>query len=338
MKRYISCLLINMCCVVSLQARKFIINCSFSSSCPITIYAQGMTYYLTEARNTDTEGPAAVILYTEGNRDLEFSAYDKNGERITQIHRGNKTDSSGNIIYTRITLGGTIHWDRSSSSLDNGYGAPPYDNPQASNEYNAYNGNYNQNTLEDHAAEAAGRVVQNTLSHLQDKVDDLARRGPKIAGYPYLAISLGMSRVYGEFARLKVCFGSYGGYAVYGGVGKDWIFNGENKDCLAWHVGMGYYLSPGYDNEHEILLGINYAETPVCEGGSVNLDLGYTYHIPRLNNRLGIYVGAGVGGGNIKEAISSHGDVKAKFIWDVSVGISIKLFANKRSQSYGGTY
>ena len=146
-------------------------------------------------------------------------------------------------------------------------------------------------------------------------------------GYPYLATSFGLSKLYGEYVRLKASLGKYAGYTLYGGIGKDWLFNGDNKDKLSWHVGLGYYLVP--DDGHEVTLGIAYSETSVVEGGALSFDIGYSYFFPFTNERVGVFAGTGIGIGNLKEALNSKEgeEFKGKFIWDISIGISIKLFA-----------
>lgn len=337
-KKFTIILFFALCHSVTLQARKFIINCSFKSICPITIYAQGNTYYLTEARRTDTEGPAAVIIYTEGNRDLNFSAYDKDGNRITQITRNNKTDNQGNIEYTRIELGGTISWKKAESTDYNSYGGEDFvgEAPEGNFSDNGYGGLTDRKSPVEQALSSGIDQLTNTVNNIGSRVGDIISTGPKIAGYPNLSLNLGMSRLYGEYARLKVCWGSYAGFYMQGGVGKDWVWKGDNREKISWHAGIGYYISPAEDEDHEITLGVSYVQTPVVEGGALNLDLGYTYYLPATNYRLGFFGGAGLGIGNLKAAFATKEGEKfgGVFVWDVSVGISVKIFASKTSSYY----
>ncbi|MBR6339685.1 MAG: hypothetical protein IKR63_06135 [Alloprevotella sp.] len=184
--------------------------------------------------------------------------------------------------------------------------------------------------------EELGQKIIGTLDNVKGAFERAVDNGKgfRIAGYPYLSTTFGVSRMYGEFARVKVCFGSYAGYMMYGGVGKDWVFKGKNKEQLAWHAGCGYYVSPDGDGEHEVTMGVCYSQNPICEGGSINFDLGYTYFIPALKNRLGIFAGAGFGIGNLKYAFDNDNHFDGKFLWDVGIGISIKIFANTHSDYY----
>ncbi len=142
-------------------------------------------------------------------------------------------------------------------------------------------------------------------------------------GYPNLSFNIGASRVYGEFARLKTCLGGAGGYTLYGGVGKDWLFKGANSDKLSWHVGVGYYGVFGYNQNQEFDWGVTISETPVCEGYALDMDLVYTYYFSR-SKRFGFFVGAGFGGGNLEGSTDDF-----EFLWDIQVGLSVKLFGSK---------
>ena len=317
-----------LCCSSTLYARKFIINCSYRSMCPITIYALGQTWILTESGRSDVEGPSAVIIYTNDNKDLSFYAYDKDGNQITQITKNSKTDSQGNIIYTRIELGGVTTYQKSESSNYN-YDVPQdfgnnsnYGSYDSADSYNDYSG-----SLGAQAASKGFETLQGVASHFGSIVS--SAWGDSSYGYPYLSLNLGASRMYGEYARLKCCFGSYAGYTLFGGIGKEMIFHGENKDKLSWHAGVGYYINPDCESEHEITLSVVYSESPAVIGQALSCDIGYTYSLPATNYRLGFFIGAAGGIGNLKgeERNWKDGD-KSTFVWDVSLGVNFKIFAS----------
>lgn len=178
--------------------------------------------------------------------------------------------------------------------------------------------------------ETTDRVVESTMTNIGDHMSSMANEGIMIpaAGYPNLTLNLGLSRMYGEFARLKACLGDAGGYLLYGGVGKDWIFNGKNKEKLAWHVGVGYYGVWGYDDEQEFNLGITFSETPVCPGYALSMDLLYNYYFGR-STRFGLFGGLGLGVGDLRSVFTSTGnEFGGKFVWEVTLGIAVKLLAD----------
>lgn len=198
--------------------------------------------------------------------------------------------------------------------------------------YNSSNSNTsgNTNTYRREVQENTVNVVGNAVSHLGSSVGQMAYSGMgySAVGYPNLTLNLGASRMYGEFARLKACLGNAGGFILYGGVGKDWIFNSDNKDKLSWHGGLGYYGIWGDDDEQEFNMGITFSETSVCSGYALSLDLLYNYYFGN-STRFGVFGGLGLGVGNLKEAFKTEEGEKfgGKFVWDITLGIAIKLFA-----------
>ena len=190
-------------------------------------------------------------------------------------------------------------------------------------------GSSQEESFSDRTAKAIGDTFTKTTDHVVSVFGQAIESGLSMTGYPYLSANLGASRMFGEFFRLKACLGGLAGYELYGGVGKDWMFNGKNKDKLAWHAGIGYYMA--IDENKEFTMGITYSENPIEEGGALGMDLAYTYYLPSTKNILGFFGGAGFGIGNLKEALKSKEgeEFKGTFIWDISIGISIKLFANK---------
>lgn len=189
------------------------------------------------------------------------------------------------------------------------------------------------------------RIGVTTIGALGDTYNETGNKvkrymGIEAEGYPNLQLQVGASRAYGEFARLKWCIGGTTGYVLQGGIGKDLIFNMDNSGKTSWHAGMGYYISE--QGCFDTTFGLNYAETPVTEGGSLNFDLYYTYFFNRgrfcrcrrqySHDRwpYGIFFGGSLGIGNLK---GMDKDEKGKFIWDIQVGITIAL-TRHHSQDY----
>lgn len=165
-------------------------------------------------------------------------------------------------------------------------------------------------------------------------------RGIETDGYPNIQIQAGASRAYGEFTRLKFMFGGATGYVLQGGVGKDFFLSMRNSDKTAWHAGLAYYISE--QGCFDTTFGINYAETPVVEGGSLNFDLNYTYFFNRgrtcrcqrqySHDRwpIGIFFGGSLGIGNLK-----HGEEdKGHFVWDIQVGVTFVLYRHHSAEYY----
>lgn len=203
-------------------ARKYYINATFSSECPITIYANGESYVLTEAREYATNGAGVVIIHTSGNLELSFSAYNKDGIRITQYTKNDKRDSNGNIEYTRIILGGT----GGTSSLDNnssnnGYIIDNEENPLSEGIDETPSKPLLSDNTSDFSSDAndyrsTKEYVANKIVDTGMKVIDLIGNTAtniyvtdtngylNFDGYPNIQIAIGASRAYGEFVRFNV--------------------------------------------------------------------------------------------------------------------------------------
>lgn len=175
--------------------------------------------------------------------------------------------------------------------------------------------------------ESIGNNITNTVTSAFGKFSNAAIGGinHNIDGYPNAQIALGVSRVYGEFARLKLCLGGGGGMTLYGGIGKDFFFNGKNSDATAWHAGLGFYLSG--DENKDFMIGICYSETPVVKGGALMADLSYSYFFGR-KMLFGIFGGGGLGLGKLSEmTVDEEGNTKGgKFLWDLNIGIAIRFW------------
>ncbi|MDO4994800.1 MAG: hypothetical protein Q4E32_07330 [Bacteroidales bacterium] len=191
--------------------------------------------------------------------------------------------------------------------------------------------------------EHIGRTTMGTFGDVYGDMGGKVRQGMGIEaeGYPNFQVGLGVSRAYGEFARLKWCIGGVTGFSLYGGIGKDLFLDMKNSDVTAWHAGLGYYVSDC--GAYDVMLGMNYAETPVIHGGSLNFDLEYTYFFNRGrfcrcrryygHDRypFGVFFGAGLGIGNLK---AEKGKEKPIFVWDIHVGVTIALTRHHTQEYY----
>lgn len=144
-----------------------------------------------------------------------------------------------------------------------------------------------------------------------------------LEGYPNVQLQLGASRLYGEFARLKWCAGGEGGFALYGGVGKDWLFDGEFKDKILWHGAMGYY---GAFNENaDFTIGVSYAQTAQFEDPILGLDGTFSFYFGS-STRFGFFVGGGAGMTSPFGYITGDDPDDVRFTWDANIGIAVKLW------------
>lgn len=195
--------------------------------------------------------------------------------------------------------------------------------------YNDNSGGYDNYDNYDDSKPAGASTIENTTRNITNASNEFANRGMGIpaVGYPNMSLNFGASRVYGEFVRIKGCLGEAGGYTLYGGIGKDWLFDGDNSDKLSWHVGMGYYGVFGYDQNQEFDWGVTFSETPACEDFALCMDLLYTYYFGR-SKRFGLFGGAGIGVGKIKDPWDEN-EFDGKFLWDVQIGFSLKLFGSE---------
>lgn len=314
-------------------ARKYYINASLSSLCPITIYANNRSYILTEANEYATSGNGVVIIYTVGNSELDFSAYSKDNLRITQYTKNSKKDSNGNIEYTRIILGGTgTTWSENNNSNDD-YSTEDVNipftrstNPESPEPLNRQYNTYNNQSIKENVAEKTAELGISTIKKLSDIATGLVDE--EAEGYPNILIAAGLSRAYGEFIRFKWYLGGIGGYVLYGGIGKDWLFNGANKEQLSWHLAIGYFFALNYETNQDISVGVCYAETPVLTGGTLNLDLTYSYYFGKTK-RFGLFGGGAFGVGNVKGVFKEQ-KTNEKFlgkpVWDLHFGVALKLW------------
>ncbi len=142
-------------------------------------------------------------------------------------------------------------------------------------------------------------------------------------GYPNFQLQVGASRLYGEFARLKFCGGGEGGFAIYGGVGKDYLFKGEYDDRLLWHVAVGYYGTIG--DASDFTLGVSYAQTSQLYDKVMGLDGTFSFYFGD-STRFGVFIGGGAGVTSPFGYLTGDDPDDVKLTWDINVGIAFKLW------------
>lgn len=224
-------------------------------------------------------------------------AFDKYGNRIV-VPLGSSSSSTNKYHYRYYRF--SMLYKSSSSSSSNSYSS-------SSDDYRSNSSGYN-----------AGRQIGEGLASMA------AIRASYEDGnaYPGLHMALGASKGYGEFARLRMCAG---GFLLYGGVGKDWLMDGVNKDKLLWHAGLGLYFSfGGYEPNSDFSLGFSFAENAAWEGLSFMIDMDYTHWFGD-SQRFGVFAGGGIGWGEIKNAMDTDTDEHTKFAWNVEVGLTVRI-------------
>ena len=237
-----------------------------------------------------------------------YGATDSSGRKVNVSHVSSEHRNGGVVATYNLT------WVYGSND-DSGYADPAGDGSY----YYEDDGGYvsGSQTLDGTVSSVTKRAV--------DTFMDAAGRGMGIdvQGYPYGALSVGMSRFYGEFARFSVKFGGMGGFNMFGGVGKDWVFGLGNSDKLAWHVGIGAYFSfGGWADEcnQAVSLNVSVGETPVVVNKGMACEIVYEYFLGD-SQRFGLFGGLGFVLGNFKAT-------EPEYDWDFQVGVAFKLWAN----------
>ena len=140
----------------------------------------------------------------------------------------------------------------------------------------------------------------------------------------HVQFNLGVSRMFGEYLELRVTTDDEAAFALYGGVGKDWAFKGDNSDRVLWFAGLGFAQGMG---DGQLMLGPSFSENAVCEGFSLQLDVDYRYYLGE-RRRFGFFGGTSLGIGRFRDCISydsEHEKFPGKFVWDLRCGISLRF-------------
>lgn len=199
-----------------------------------------------------------------------------------------------------------------------------YGSSESQNSDGGYGNSYSRDREIEESANRAGDAVRSGLSGLAGAASVYASYHDGEA-YPGLSLVTGISRGYGEFARLRMC---HSGCQLYAGIGKDWLMDGDNKDRLLWHAGIGFYFGLGGDYDDpsmDVALGLTYAENAMYKKSSLTADLSYTYWIGPWK-RVGFTGGLSLGCGDFRELFNTD-NVEADpcFAWGFEVGIVFRL-------------
>ena len=187
-----------------------------------------------------------------------------------------------------------------------------------------YGNSYSRDQEIEDSANRTGDAVRSGLSGLAGAASVYASYQDGEA-YPGLSLVAGLSRGYGEFARLRLC---HSGCQLYAGIGKDWLMDGENKDRLLWHAGIGFYFGLGGDYDDpsmDVAAGLTYAENAMYKKSSLTADISYTYWIGPWK-RVGFTGGLSLGCGDFRELFNTD-DVESEpcFAWGFELGIVLRL-------------
>lgn len=166
------------------------------------------------------------------------------------------------------------------------------------------------------SAEQLGRNIGSALGGLMFGTGG----GGQGQAYPGMHVAAGLSKSYGEFVRLRFALR---GFNLYGGIGKDWLFDGVNKNKFLWHAGIGgYFAFGGDDPSMDTTFGLTVAENAAWENLSLLFDIDYTYWIGRWR-RVGVFAGAGLGFADIKD-LGKEGH-HSKFGWNLELGLTLRI-------------
>lgn len=191
-------------------------------------------------------------------------------------------------------------------------------------ESQGYGNSYSRDREIEESANRTGDAVRSGMSGLAGLASVTAQYQDGEA-YPGLSLVAGMSRGYGEFARLRLC---HSGCQLYAGIGKDWLMDGENKDRLLWHAGIGFYFGLGGDYDDpsmDVAAGLTFAENAMYKKSSLTADLSYTYWIGPWK-RVGFTAGFSLGCGDFLELFNTDDvDADPRFAWGFELGIVLRL-------------
>lgn len=241
-----------------------------------------------------------------------YSVYDSRGRKIMcDGHKGFERKSTATANYKIYTYRfETLEYVPGSNSDSN-------------------SGNYNSSNYNNSSSSGAefGRNMAKSVGRMAEGGMHINRDC-----YPNVEARVAISRAYGEYFDLRCHLGGATGYLLYGGIGKDWLFNGDNKEKLAWHVGIGTYFA--IDDNNTVAWGLSISETPVVENYAMMCDINYDYFWGK-NKTFGVFGGLGLGAGHLKDGYFGFqeeefghrlGYEKIVFVWDIQVGIAVRLF------------
>lgn len=336
MKKQIILFFVLLLTSINVEARKYIINAGRVTPLPVRVVVYGETYYITERNQYSNNQESGACLIFEGGDNFTFFAYapDDTPLDTQQYTWNNKTDSRGNIEYTRIVLGGVgvVSNHNNSTSSDEVLEEVVPDNfsaiPSTSTGKNTYaNSGGTASSYQEHIASN----VRGTVEDVSTKFGNMAQKliDYDTEGYPNIMIKLGWSTLWGEYARVKTCIGGMGGFILYGGIGKNLLAKDNDdpyswedlsyKKRMTWHAGLGYYISPDEDGMSDISMGITFGKTCKYDQSVLTGDLTYSYFFGN-KTIFGVHGGAGAG------LVMDFDSEELKFAWNLELGIAIKLW------------
>jgi len=140
----------------------------------------------------------------------------------------------------------------------------------------------------------------------------------------HLAWSVGVSRMFGEFTELRLTSNDENAFVMYAGVGKDWLFKGDNSHKISWYGGFGFMQS--FDDS-QLTIGCSFSENAVRADYSLNIDLEYRLYVGE-SKRFGFFGGLTAGMGNFKGVVTYKEDEEpfpGKFVWDARLGLAVRI-------------
>ncbi len=289
MKHYLTSIIICMLCIFSVSAQDKLVFIVGDNTCaPITVRCQGTSYRVNSYLEVDRTSSSITVSATDcsGNK-LKYEFSSNSGTK-----NGRKYSISTYTFYLPKTYG------------------------SGNSSYNEENSGYN-NSNQNWGTDPRWGNVGRELGHL----GGMHENDVKGEAYPGLHLYTGISKAYGEFARLRLAYGAFNAYA---GIGKDWLFDGVNKDKLLWHAGIGgLYTFGGIDPWGDILGNVTVAQTAAWENVSLMIDCDFTYWFGKWK-RVGCFAGAGFGFADIKDFGKKDGG-GTKFAWNVEFGLALRI-------------
>lgn len=262
----------------------------------------------------ETVSPPITVTY-DGEK---YTVYDSTTiNTIGNTYSVTATDSQGVALkyemkYSTQTMGENSHHYYTYTF----YNSHSYDSSGAGDhnlEMDESNNNHERNYETDNLYAQIGHSLS------KEAWEHAASEGK--GAYPGIHAFTGVSKGFGEFIRLR--YVQYG-LLLYGGVGKDWLFNGENKDKVLWHVGFGGYYSFGEESYRwgDLGLGMTFAENAGWENQSLTFDVDFTYWFGKWQ-RIGVFAGGGMGMSDLKHW--GNEDRHSQFVWNLEIGLTFRI-------------
>ena len=210
---------------INVNAKTYIFKTTISGACPIKLYVNGNRYWIV---NTSDK----VVLNLTGSNN-EFSATDAFGQNMQNERYPN---SDGSVT---VYLGGRSwanHGKRRLYDYRNGEIIElDYSSSSSSSSSSSYSSssNYYSDDSESSASSAAVAGMGSAAGMALAAGIAGAFSG-STERYPNIQFQVGASHIYAEFARLKFMIGGGAGFglALYGGIGKEFIFKIKNENML----------------------------------------------------------------------------------------------------------